>query len=391
MDLLGKQLSFYSFGIIGFIMLIGYFQGRPVLEMFTISVSLAVAAIPEGLPIVVTVTLALGVIRMARKKAIVKKLPIVETLGCVNVICSDKTGTLTENQMTVCYVITSDDLHAEVTGKGYAADGMVRCGNIQVKPKTHPTIFDLIEVGAVCNNSHIFNHQVTGLPTEAALLTLAMKASYHELRDDYLRHEEYPFSSETKWMAVKCSPKSNPSDQFLFMKGGINEVIQKCSHYNVHGKQPQSLTMDKIKNFMTQAENLMSTGQRVIAMARGTNFNDLSFCGIVGILDPPRNGVHDSIEQLRNSGVDVKMITGDARETAHAIGRKCGLDVTMKGAVSGDELDRMSKHELQDIVGRTSIFYRTTPKNKLEIVKALKNNGYIVGMTGDGVNDAVRI
>jgi len=149
--------------------------------------------------------------------------------------------------------------------------------------------------------------------------------------------------------------------------------------------------MDKIKNFMTQAENLMSTGQRVIAMARGTNFNDLSFCGIVGILDPPRNGVHDSIEQLRNSGVDVKMITGDARETAHAIGRKCGLDVTMKGAVSGDELDRMSKHELQDIVGRTSIFYRTTPKNKLEIVKALKNNGYIVGMTGDGVNDAVRI
>ncbi len=371
-------------------MLIGYFQGRPVLEMFTISVSLAVAAIPEGLPIVVTVTLALGVIRMARKKAIVKKLPIVETLGCVNVICSDKTGTLTENKMTVAYVITSDDLHAEVTGKGYTADGIVSCGGVQVKPKTHSSIFDLIEVGAVCNNSYILDSQVTGLPTEAALLILAMKVNYNEIRDDYIRHDEYPFSSETKWMAVKCSQKSNPNNNYLFMKGGINEVLQKCSHFNVHGKQPQLLTIDKIKNFMTQAENLMSTGQRVIAMARGTSFNDLAFCGIVGILDPPRNGVRDSIEQLRNSGVDVKMITGDALETAQAIGRKCGLDVMMKGVVSGEELDKMSNHEIEELVGKTSIFYRTTPKNKLEIVKALKTNGYIVGMTGDGVNDAVK-
>lgn len=218
MDTLGKQLSFYSFGIIGFIMLIGYIQGRPVLEMFTISVSLAVAAIPEGLPIVVTVTLALGVIRMTRKKAIVKKLPIVETLGCVNVICSDKTGTLTTNEMTVRNIITSDDLHAEVTGKGYAANGIVRCGNVQIGHDSHPSVFEVIEVGAVCNNSHIYNHQMTGLPTEAALLTLAMKASYDELRDDYARHEEWPFSSETKWMAVKASKKNTPDKQMIFMK-----------------------------------------------------------------------------------------------------------------------------------------------------------------------------
>lgn len=178
--------------------------------MIGIDLSLAVAAIPEGLPIVVTVTLALGVIRMARKKAIIKKLPIVETLGCVDVICSDKTGTLTTNEMTVRNIITSDDMHAEVSGKGYVADGVVKFGNQQVRFNSHPSIFKVIEIGAVCNNSHIFDQQVTGNPTEAALLTLAMKVNYTELRDDYLRHEEWPFSSDTKWMAVKCSPKNNP-------------------------------------------------------------------------------------------------------------------------------------------------------------------------------------
>ena len=210
MDALGKQLSFYSFGIIGVIMLIGYIQGRPVLEMFTISVSLAVAAIPEGLPIVVTVTLALGVIRMARKKAIVKKLPIVETLGCVNVICSDKTGTLTANEMTVKNIITSDDMHADVTGKGYLADGVIRYGGNRITQKEHSSIFDLITVGAVCNNSHVYNNEVTGLPTEGSLIVLARKACIEDVREQFVRHDEWPFSSETKWMAVKCSDKKNP-------------------------------------------------------------------------------------------------------------------------------------------------------------------------------------
>lgn len=210
MDILGKQLSFYSFGIIGVIMLIGYLQGRPVLEMFTISVSLAVAAIPEGLPIVVTVTLALGVIRMARKKAIVKKLPIVETLGCVNIICSDKTGTLTANEMTVKNIITSDDMHADVTGKGYSADGVIRYGGVKIQTKDHRSIFDIIEIGAVCNNSHVYRNEVTGLPTEGSLVVLARKACLEDIREEYVRHEEWPFSSETKWMAVKCSHKQNP-------------------------------------------------------------------------------------------------------------------------------------------------------------------------------------
>jgi len=390
MDTLGKQLSFYSFGIIGLIMFIGYLQGRPTLEMFTISVSLAVAAIPEGLPIVVTVTLALGVIRMARKKAIVKKLPIVETLGCVNLICSDKTGTLTANEMTVRNIITSDDIQAEVTGKGYVADGIVKSNGVQIRYDTHPSVFKVIEVGAVCNNSHIFDRNVSGLPTEAALLTLAMKASYNELRDDYARHEEWPFSSETKWMAIKCSPRSNLSKQQLFMKGAISEVLQKSTFYNSNDKL-LPLTPEKFKFFMTQAENMMNSGLRVIAMASGTSFNDLSYVGMVGIMDPPRDGVQESIEILRKSGVEVKMITGDAVETARAIATRIGFDLVMKTCVSGDEIDKMSIHELESIAPKTAIFYRTTPRHKLAIVKALKNSGYVVGMTGDGVNDAVAL
>jgi Ca2+-transporting ATPase len=390
MDALGKQLSFYSFGIIGIIMFIGYLQGRPTLEMFTISVSLAVAAIPEGLPIVVTVTLALGVIRMAKKKAIVKKLPIVETLGCVNVICSDKTGTLTTNEMTVRNIITSDDLHAEVTGKGYVADGIVKCGSEQVRYNSHPSIFKVIEVGAVCNNSHIFDHQVTGQPTEAALLTLALKVNYNELRDNYLRHEEWPFSSETKWMAVKCSPKSNPEKVSLFMKGSLNEILRNSKYYNVNDK-PHELTSEKYKHIITQAENLMSSGLRVIGMAIGTSFDDLCFVGMVGILDPPRDGVSDSIETFKRSGVQVKMITGDTLETARSIASRLGFDLMMKTCLSGEELAQMSQHDLENVISSVAIFYRTTPKQKLNIIKAFKNRGFIVGMTGDGVNDAVAL
>ena len=390
MDTLGKQLSFYSFGIIGLIMFIGYLQGRHTLEMFTISVSLAVAAIPEGLPIVVTVTLALGVIRMARKKAIVKKLPIVETLGCVNVICSDKTGTLTANEMTVRNIISSDDLHAEITGKGYIADGIVKCGGEQVRYNSHPSIFKIIEVGAVCNNSHIFDHQVTGAPTEAALLILAMKVNYTEIRDDYYRHEEWAFSSETKWMAVKCSPRSNPGREYLFMKGALPEVLKKSKYYNFKDRQIE-LTAEKCKHFNTQAENLMSSGLRVIGMASGSSFDDLCCVGMVGIIDPPRDGVAESIEIFRKSGVDIKMITGDSQETARAIASRLGFDLMMKVCLSGDELNKMSTHDLENIVSTVAIFYRTTPKHKLSIIKALKKCGYVVGMTGDGVNDAVAL
>lgn len=390
MDSLGKQLSFYSFGIIGFILLIGYIQGRQILEMFTIGVSLAVAAIPEGLPIVVTVTLALGVVRMARKKAIVKKLPIVETLGCVNVICSDKTGTLTTNEMTVRNIITSDDMHADVTGKGYTADGVVRFNGVQVRYNSHPSIYKVIEVGAICNNSHIFEQYVTGQPTEAALLTLAMKVNYTELRDDFVRHEEWPFNSDKKWMAVRCSSKTSPSEEFIYMKGSINEVLRQTKYYNLNEKLVE-LTTEKYKHFMSQAEGLMSNGLRVIAMASGPRFEEMCFLGMTGIIDPPRDGVSDTIEVFKSSGVQVKMITGDAQETARSIASRLGFDLVGKTFLGGDDINKMSLHDLENVVDQVAVFYRTNPKQKLNIIKALKNRGFIVGMTGDGVNDAVAL
>lgn len=217
-----------------------------------------------------------------------------------------------------------------------------------------------------------------------------MKASYNELRDDYARHEEWPFNSDTKWMAVRVSPRNNSSKNSLFMKGAINEVLRQSKYYNFNDKNVE-LTQEKYKHFMTQAENLMSSGLRVIAMASGTNFSDLCYLGMVGIMDPPREGIREAIETLRRSGVNIKMITGDAQETARAIATRLGFDLMMKKCLSGEEMNKMSFHELENEVSDVAIFYRTTPKQKLNIIKALKNRGYVVGMTGDGVNDSVAL
>ncbi|KAI8035660.1 hypothetical protein M5D96_011573 [Drosophila gunungcola] len=209
MDILGAQLSFYSFLIIGVIMLLGWLQGKPLSEMFNISVSLAVAAIPEGLPIVVTVTLALGVMRMAKRNSIVKKLPTVETLGCVNVICSDKTGTLTKNEMTATIIITSDGYMADVTGAGYNDQGEIHIRNCNNVEMAKANITNLLEIGAVCNNAYIQNGTLLGQPTEGALVAVAMKNGMYATAENYVRIQEYPFSSEQKMMAVKCIHKYN--------------------------------------------------------------------------------------------------------------------------------------------------------------------------------------
>ncbi|XP_074070116.1 calcium-transporting ATPase type 2C member 2 [Macrotis lagotis] len=392
MDKLGKQLTLFSFGIIGLIMLIGWLQGKQILSMFTIGVSLAVAAIPEGLPIVVMVTLVLGVLRMAKKRVIVKKLPIVETLGCCNVICSDKTGTLTANEMTVTQLVTSDGLRAEVSGVGYNGVGTVCLlpSNEVIKEFSNVSVGKLVEAGCVANNAVIRKNTVMGQPTEGALIALAMKMDLSDIKDSYIRKKEIPFSSEQKWMAVKCSLKNEEQEEVYFMKGAFEEVIRYCTMYNNGGIALQ-LTPQQ-KSFCLQEEKRMgSLGLRVLALASGPELGKLTFLGLVGIIDPPRAGVKEAVHVLSKSGVSVKMITGDALETALAIGRNIGLCNGKLKAMSGEEVENMEKSELSAKVRKVSIFFRTSPKHKLKIIKALQESGAIVGMTGDGVNDAVAL
>uniref|UniRef100_A0A7N8XY26 Calcium-transporting ATPase n=1 Tax=Mastacembelus armatus TaxID=205130 RepID=A0A7N8XY26_9TELE len=399
MDLLGKQLSLYSFGIIGVIMLVGWLQGKRILDMFTIGVSemfphkhtLAVAAIPEGLPIVVTVTLALGVMRMVKKRAIVKKLPIVETLGCCTVICSDKTGTLTKNEMTVAQLFTSDGLHAEVTGVGYNGAGEVFLDGDVIHGSSYPSISRIVEVGCVCNDSVIRNHALLGRPTEGALIALAMKMGLESLQHEYVRLEEHPFTSEQKWMAVRCvhrTQKDKPG--VYFMKGAYEQVIRFCSSYNSRGTE-LPLTHQQRELYQQQLSYMGSAGLRVLAFASGAEMGNLTFLGLVGIIDPPRSGVKEAVGTLISSGVAVKMITGDSQETAVSIASRLGLYSKGSQCLSGEEVDQLDLQQLSQIVPRTSVFYRASPRHKLKIVKSLQNLGAVVAMTGDGVNDAVAL
>ncbi|XP_069758277.1 calcium-transporting ATPase type 2C member 2-like isoform X7 [Narcine bancroftii] len=392
MDKLGKQLSLFSFVIIGLMMLIGWLQGKSLLGMFTIGVSLAVAAIPEGLPIVVTVTLALGVIRMSKKRVIIKKLPVVETLGCCNVICSDKTGTLTSNQMTVTQLLTSDGTQAEVTGTGYNGKGNVYLspsGEI-AKAFSNESIGKLVEAGCLCNNATILNDTVIGQPTEGALIALAMKMDLDQAPHNYTRKKEYPFSSEKKWMAVKCVHKSQEAEEVYFMKGAYEAVIQYCCNYN-NGGMPVPLTPQQRAEYVQQQTKMGEEGLRVLTLAVGHELGTLTFLGFIGIIDPPRSEVKEAVQMLQDSGVSVKMVTGDSMTTAISIGRNVGLYKDNMEVMSGEQLDQANDEDLSRMVMKVAIFFRTSPKHKQNIIKALQSNNAVVGMTGDGVNDAIAL
>uniref|UniRef100_A0A674GDZ8 Calcium-transporting ATPase n=1 Tax=Taeniopygia guttata TaxID=59729 RepID=A0A674GDZ8_TAEGU len=380
MDRLGKQLTLFSFGIIG------------ECDAGLLFQNLAVAAIPEGLPIVVTVTLVLGVLRMAKKKVIVKKLPIVETLGCCNVICSDKTGTLTANEMTVTRLLASDGCQAEVSGVGYNGEGNVYLlpSKEILKEFSNVSIGKLVEAGCVVNNAVIRKNSVIGQPTEGALIALAMKMELADIKDIYVRKKEIPFSSEQKWMAVKCTLKNQDQEDIYFMKGAFEEVIQHCTLYNSGGIS-LSLTPQQKALYQQEEKRMGSSGLRVLALASGPELGKLTFLGLVGIIDPPRAGVKEAVQILFESGVSVKMITGDALETAVAIGQNIGLCNGKLKAMSGEELDQLAEAELSSTVQNVSIFFRTSPKHKLKIIKALQRAGAVVSMTGDGVNDAVAL
>ncbi|CAD5123240.1 DgyrCDS11598 [Dimorphilus gyrociliatus] len=388
MSLLGKQLSAYSFIVIGLIMVTGWIQGRKLLKMFNIGVSLAVAAIPEGLPIVVTVTLAIGVMRMAKKKAIVKKLPIVETLGCVNVICSDKTGTLTKNEMTVTRIVSSDGDEAEATGLGYSGTGQVVCRGETVNPENHPSLVKIVEIGVICNNAQIVDGELHGQPTEGAILAAAVKMDMYSIRNQYIRLQEWPFNSDTKMMTVKAAVRGNEDAQTYFVKGAVERILQHCTKFNERGVL-RPLTNQQYNLFVSQAKNMGRSGLRVLATAYGSSMSDLAFVGLIGMIDPPREGVKEAITILQETGVEIKMLTGDSEETAVSIANRLGLK--SRRTLSGEEVDSLSFEALTASLIESTVLYRVSPRHKHVIIKALQSTGQIVGMTGDGVNDAVAL
>uniref|UniRef100_A0AC35TX89 Calcium-transporting ATPase n=1 Tax=Rhabditophanes sp. KR3021 TaxID=114890 RepID=A0AC35TX89_9BILA len=392
MDYLGKTLTFYSFGVIGLIFFIGIIQGRKILDMFQIGISLSVAAVPEGLPIVVAVTLAIGVIRMANRNAVVKKLSAVETLGCVTVICSDKTGTLTRNEMVSTVAYAADGIRADITGAGFDwTVGDVKVDGIVQSAYSNPSINSLVEIGVVCNNAQIVNKEVLGQPTEGALMVMAMKMGMESVKQNFTRISEDPFNSDKKIMSVAVTSNLNNGEQLVMMKGAVEEVLNRCNMYIQGGQRVVGLTEGKKNEILGLSKGLGNTGLRVIGLAKGPNLGMLSFAGIVGIEDPPRENVDEAIKVITESGVNVKMVTGDAMEIACTIGAKLGMYKIGDSIMSGQQIDKLSDEELANSIKNVVIFYRTNPKHKLKIVKALQAVGEVVAMTGDGVNDAVAL
>lgn len=363
-------------------------------ELFLAAIGFAVAAIPEGLPAILTITLALGVKQMADRKAITRRLNAVETLGAVTVICSDKTGTLTRNEMTAKEVVTAQGQY-QISGVGYQPQGELRFAEEPVNLAAHPALAALIEVIAVANDSQLVEKDgqwlVHGEPTEGALLCLAEKAGFE--REQHQRLAVIPFESENKFMASLEQHRSGSRQ--LLVKGAPDRLLPRCSlQLNSQG-QAEPLN----EAFWQQQLNLLSSqGLRVLAAAgkdteqTELGLNDLTglcFYGLIGIIDPPRPEAISAIAACRAAGIRVKMITGDHAGTAEAIGREMGLaaDATLQ-VYTGQQLEQASSEQLQQMALAGDIFARTSPEHKLRLVQALQQQGEVVAMTGDGVNDA---
>ncbi|QGQ22018.1 cation-transporting P-type ATPase [Gimesia benthica] len=384
---------------------VGVMRGQSGFDMFMAAVALAVGAIPEGLPAAVTITLAIGVSRMARRRAIIRKLPAVETLGSTTTICSDKTGTLTVNQMTVREVYAAGQKY-ELSGSGYCPDGML-------DPRTGVALADnaaareCLLAGLLCNDSTLMQKEthwdVNGDPTEGALLVSARKAELDDWQAQqcWPRLDSIPFESQHQYMATLHNDESGDTRP-VYVKGAVEVILDKCNLALDTKGQPVSLDSDVIQS---QLEEMASQGLRVLAFARGKlaaesneidhgDITNLTFLGLQGMIDPPRPEAIDAVRTCQAAGIRIKMITGDHPVTARAIARKIGLNGTeieteqAPLVMTSQDLAEKSDQELIDIAEKVSVFARATPEQKLRLVKALQTNGHIVAMTGDGVNDA---
>ncbi|KYH28523.1 calcium-translocating P-type ATPase, PMCA-type [Clostridium colicanis] len=380
LEKLGKTLGIAAISICALMFLIGFIQGRDLFELFLTSISLAVAAIPEGLPAIVTIVLALSVQRMIKENAIIRKLPAVETLGSVNIICSDKTGTLTQNKMTVT--------------KFYADNIFDDIKKLDINNKIHKL---LIENLVLCNDATSSKESSTGDPTEIALLDVA--ASYNifkdELQKEHERVNEIPFDSDRKLMTTVNKYKDN---FYVMTKGAVDNLLKICTKVFIGGIEVP-LT-DNIKDSILKATSAMSSealrvlgaAYKIINDINNTEINslekDLVFIGLVGMIDPPRPEVKNSISLCKKAGISTVMITGDHKDTAFAVAKSLNIAENPLEVISGLDLDKLSQEELNEKIMNLKVFARVSPEHKVKIVKAFKSKGNIVSMTGDGINDA---
>ncbi len=400
-------LLYAILALTGITVAVGLFRGQPLFDMFMAAVALAVGAIPEGLPAAVTITLAIGVSRMAKQRAIIRKLPAVETLGSTTVICSDKTGTLTENQMTVQEIMVGDILY-EVTGAGYnPLVGKILQGENSFGPGAFPALDDCLRAGVLCNDSMLLNNdkewQVQGDPTEGALLVAAIKGgvNHAEMKDRFPRIYSVAFESEHQYMATLHKSKVNSNRQ-IYVKGGVEAVLARCGFQLDAGGAIIELDADAI---LHQVEQMATKGLRVLAFAGKTpsadvdgithnDLRDLVFIGLMAMIDPPRAEAVQAVRVCQAAGIHVKMITGDHADTAAAIAGQIGLNGLAKDkegrprVLTGSDIAALSDQKLIEAAETTAVFARVAPEQKLRLVEALQSRGHVVAMTGDGVNDA---
>ena len=366
---IGKELVVICFVVCALIFAAGVFHGQSIYDMFFSAVSLAVAAIPEGMPAAVTVSLAIGVQRMLKRNALVRKLPAVETLGSTSVICSDKTGTLTQNKMTVTKIF---------------ADG--KYIDIQdINTTSSESVKVLMQCGALCNNAVCAENDFLGDPTEIAICVASKKANIPA--DEYDRIAENPFDSDKKYMSVLCRHVSG--EKYMFVKGAPDVLLKLCTKKMVNGKATEFTNKKRVCSaYNEMADNAL----RVLAFAykKADSLDDegsLIFLGLEGMIDPPRKEVYDAISSCYRAGIRPVMITGDHKNTACAIARELGFEDS-QNCITGDELMKMTDDEICMTIDNTSVFARVSPLDKLRIVRAFKRRKKIVAMTGDGVNDA---
>ncbi|HTY92162.1 MAG TPA: calcium-translocating P-type ATPase, SERCA-type [Methanocella sp.] len=400
-DRLGRLFGISAVAICSIILAAGLLEGQKLYDMFLIAVSLAVAAIPEGLPATITIVLALGVQRMAKKKAVVRRLSAIETLGSTSVICTDKTGTLTQNVIVVRKIATAGQEY-EVTGSGYSPDGEFVSRGGTAEPASDRALKMLLTAGALCNNA-IYERledqwNIVGDSTEVALLVAAAKAGYSKIlmEDDCPRIFEVPFNTETRRMTTVNACKGK---KYVFAKGAPEVVLTSSSSILIGGRVMPADAAGR-DYFMKTNDDMAADGMRVLGLAYreivsdpakmsiGELEGDLTFLGLAGMMDPPRPEVKDSVEKCKSAGIDVVMITGDQRPTAVAIARQLGIFREGDGIISGTELSEASEEKLDSDIGRIKVYARTSPEQKLRIVAALRRRGHVVAMTGDGVNDA---